>query len=49
MGLLSDEERARLSPAEDLPHRFLIPTRIVSSDAYFPNRRPHSRNRSRPI
>ena len=36
MGLLSDEERARLSPAEDLPHRFPIPTQIVSSDEYFP-------------
>jgi uncharacterized protein len=36
MGFLSDEERARLSPAEDLPHRFPIPTQIVSSDEYFP-------------
>jgi len=36
MGFLSDEERAQLSPAEDLPHRFPIPTQIVSSDEYFP-------------
>src|SRR3954451_24153661 len=38
MGLLSDEERERLSPAENLPHRFPIPTQIVSSDEYFPER-----------
>src|SRR6201993_1774927 len=36
MGFLSDEERERLLPAEDLPHRFPIPTQIVSSDEYFP-------------
>jgi hypothetical protein len=36
MGFLSGEERAQLSPAEDLPHRFPIPTQIVSSDEYFP-------------
>jgi hypothetical protein len=36
MGLLSDAERAQLLPAEDLPHRFPIPTQIVSSDEYFP-------------
>ena len=36
MGFLSDDERARLSPAEDLPYRFPIPTQIVSSDEYFP-------------
>src|SRR3978361_2377456 len=36
MGFLSDDERAQLSPAEDLPHRFPIPTQIVSSDACFP-------------
>jgi hypothetical protein len=36
MGFLSDEERAQLFPAEDLPHRFPIPTQIVSSDEYFP-------------
>ena len=38
MGFLSDDERAQLSPAEDLPHRFPIPTQIVSSDEYFPER-----------
>jgi hypothetical protein len=38
MGFLSDEERAQLSPAEDLPHRFPIQTQIVSSDEYFPER-----------
>lgn len=36
MGYLSDEEREKLAPAEDLPHRFPIPTQIVSSDEYFP-------------
>ena len=38
MGFLSDEERSQLSPAEDVPHRFPIPTQIVSSDEYFPER-----------
>ena len=38
MGFLSDDERAQLLPAEDLPHRFPIPTQIVSSDEYFPER-----------
>lgn len=36
MGFLSDDERAQLLPAEDVPHRFPIPTQIVSSDEYFP-------------
>lgn len=36
MDLLSDDERAQLFPAEELPHRFPIPTQIVSSDEYFP-------------
>ncbi len=36
MGSLSDDERAQLLPAEDVPHRFPIPTQIVSSDEYFP-------------
>jgi uncharacterized protein len=36
MGFLSDEERSQLLPAEDVPHRFPIPTQIVSSDEYFP-------------
>ena len=36
MGFLSDEERSQLLPAEDAPHRFPIPTQIVSSDEYFP-------------
>lgn len=38
MGFLSDEERDQLLPAEDVPHRFPIPTQIVSSDEYFPER-----------
>jgi len=38
MGFLSDKEREQLLPAEDLPHRFPIPTQIVSSDEYFPDR-----------
>ncbi|HEY4029793.1 MAG TPA: amidohydrolase family protein [Caulobacteraceae bacterium] len=36
MGLLTDEDKARLSPAEDLPHATPIPTQLVSSDEYFP-------------
>ena len=36
MGLLTDEDRARLIPAEQLPHHMPIPTRSVSSDEYFP-------------
>lgn len=38
MGLVSDDERAQLLPAEDLPHRFPILTQIVSSDEYPPER-----------
>ena len=36
MGLLTDEDRAKLIPAEDLPHALPIPTRSVSSDEYWP-------------
>jgi predicted TIM-barrel fold metal-dependent hydrolase len=36
MGLLTDEDRAKLIPAEDLPHGLPIPTQSVSSDEYFP-------------
>ena len=36
MGFLSDEDRARLTPSELLPHETPIPTQIVSSDEYFP-------------
>jgi uncharacterized protein len=36
MKFLSDEDKAKLTPAEDLPHFTPIPTRIVSSDEYFP-------------
>src|SRR5271154_1446041 len=35
-GLLSDQERAELTPAEFCPHRTPIPTQIVSSDEYYP-------------
>ena len=37
MGFLSDDDRARLTPAEDLPPT-PIPTRTVSSDEYMPPR-----------
>jgi predicted TIM-barrel fold metal-dependent hydrolase len=36
MGFLSDEDRAALTPAEDLPHFTPIPTHTVSSDEYLP-------------
>jgi predicted TIM-barrel fold metal-dependent hydrolase len=36
MGLLTDEDRAKLTPAEDLPHGLPIPTQAVSSDEYWP-------------
>jgi len=35
-GLLSDQERAELMPAELCPHRTPIPTQMVSSDEYYP-------------
>ena len=36
MNFLSDEDRAILTPAEDLPHGLPIPTQSVSSDEYLP-------------
>jgi predicted TIM-barrel fold metal-dependent hydrolase len=36
MGLLTDEDRAKLTPGEDLPHALPIPTQMISSDEYFP-------------
>jgi predicted TIM-barrel fold metal-dependent hydrolase len=36
MGLLTDEDRASLTPSELLPHATPIPTQMVSSDEYFP-------------
>ena len=36
MKFLSDEQLAKLTPAEDLPHFLPIPTQTVSSDEYFP-------------
>jgi predicted TIM-barrel fold metal-dependent hydrolase len=38
MRQLSDEERAQLLPAEDAPSRLPLPTQIVASDEYFPER-----------
>src|SRR6187549_3529103 len=35
-GLLSDQELARLTPAELSPHRTPIPTQNVSSDEFYP-------------
>lgn len=37
MKFLSDEDRAKLIPAEDLPNYTPIPTRTVSSDEYLPS------------
>ena len=37
MRFLTDADRARLTPAEDLPHFTPIPTQNVSSDEYFPS------------
>ncbi len=36
MKFLSDEDRAKLTPAENLPHFTPIPTQTVASDEYFP-------------
>src|SRR5882757_4382173 len=36
MGFLSDEDRAKLTPSELLPHAMPIPTQIVSSDEFYP-------------
>ncbi len=36
MRFLTDEDKARLTPAENLPHFTPIPTQNISSDEYFP-------------
>jgi hypothetical protein len=36
MGMLSDEERARLIPAELATNRTPVPTQVVSSDEFLP-------------
>ena len=36
-GFLTEEEKARLTPSELLPHQTPIPTQIVGSDEYFPD------------
>jgi len=36
MGFLSDEDRAKLTPSELLPHDTPIPMQVVSSDEYYP-------------
>ncbi|WP_426955165.1 amidohydrolase family protein [Muricoccus radiodurans] len=36
-GLLTEEEIARLTPSEMLPHRTPIPTQVVASDEYYPD------------
>jgi hypothetical protein len=38
MRQISDEERAQLTPAEDVGGRLPLPTQIVSSDEYFPEK-----------
>ena len=36
MGFLTEDDRAKLTPAEDLPHGTPVPTQMISSDEYYP-------------